>query len=287
MSAPLEITYFTDPGCPLDFANQPQMRQVEWHYGDQLRLTPRVVVLSSSFEEHAARGTTPAKVASMYQRARDRSGMPIDASVRDRLHVTRPACTAVVATRLHAAESTSQLLRAVRVRAMGGGFLDDPDLIADAARASGIDPQALAGWMEDGEVRASVATDMDAARSPLPAAMVLDHKLAAWQGGRRYASPSLVIHASTGDVAVPGTQTLDSIEVALANADPTLRRAPAATSVEQILLWATYPLATVEVAALIGLNVDEARAELSRSGAEFEAVANDGYWSLAESVSVA
>jgi hypothetical protein len=44
-----------------------------------------------------------------------------------------------------------------------------------------------------------------------------------------------------------------------------------------VLDWADQPLATVEVAAVLGVDADEARPRL-RETASFHPLANDGYW---------
>ncbi len=48
-----------------------------------------------------------------------------------------------------------------------------------------------------------------------------------------------------------------------------------------MLAWAPYPLATAEVAELMGIDLDTARERLQAVGAEFEPAAGDGYWSAA------
>jgi hypothetical protein len=57
------------------------------------------------------------------------------------------------------------------------------------------------------------------------------------------------------------------------------RRRDSPGDVEQILEWAKYPLATAEIPELRGIGIEDAREELERAGARFEAVAGDGYWS--------
>jgi hypothetical protein len=47
--------------------------------------------------------------------------------------------------------------------------------------------------------------------------------------------------------------------------------------VEGILSWAAYPLATAEVAELVGVGLDEARSRLEQAGALLTPVASDGY----------
>jgi hypothetical protein len=159
-------------------------------------------------------------------------------------------------------------------------LLDDPETIEEAAREAGIDPGQLRGWVDDPDVVAALEADMAAAREPLPAARVLDHKLAASEdGGRRYSAPSYELRAGDQVVAIPGFQPFAAYDVALANLDPTLTRRAPAEEVDEVLAWATMPLATAEVAALLGTDLDSARTKLEAAVASFEPVGEDGYWS--------
>ena len=63
--------------------------------------------------------------------------MPIDPAPYPRPASSEPACRAVVAAQLHAPEHAEALLRRLRVRVMTGGLLDDPELLAAAARDAG------------------------------------------------------------------------------------------------------------------------------------------------------
>jgi hypothetical protein len=62
-------------------------------------------------------------------------------------------------------------------------------------------------------------------------------------------------------------------------------RRPSPETVEEILSWAPYALATAEVAELRGIGIDQAREELQRAGATLTPAAGDGYWLSEPSVS--
>ena len=79
---------------------------------------------------------------------------------------------------------------------------------------------------------------------------------------------------------MPGFQPFAVYEVAVANVAPDLERRPQPETVEEILSWAPYPLATAEVAELRGIGVEQAREELRRATAKLAAAADDGYWSI-------
>jgi hypothetical protein len=66
--------------------------------------------------------------------------MPITSEQPDRLRPTRVAALAVVGTRLIAPGRVERLLRALRVLAMAGAPIDEPETLAAAARASALEP---------------------------------------------------------------------------------------------------------------------------------------------------
>jgi 2-hydroxychromene-2-carboxylate isomerase len=277
----IEIRHFTDPGCPWAFSAEPVRLRLRWHYGDALRWRTTMIVLSEHPGEHEARGLTVARYAEGLGRLQRLYGMPIDATPRERVPVTAPACRAVVAVRLHAPELEEAVLRQLRVRAMGGGLLDDPALIHASAEAAGVDPARLDAWLADEAVEAELREDMRAARAPAPAARALDHKLAGPPEQRRYTAPSYELrNPETGaELVLPGFQPVESCEVAIANLAPDLPRQPAPASVEELLAWAGEPLATAEVALVCGLSLEEARTRLARVARPLAAGA-DCYWAL-------
>jgi hypothetical protein len=226
-------------------------------------------------------GFTPDRQASAYRRIAHDHGMPIDTSVRPRMAATLPACRAVVATRLHAPDRERILLRRLRVRCFAGGLLDEDATLEGAALDALIDPAELRRWMADPAVDAALHADMAAARRPMGAARVLDHKLANWSGGRRYTCPSYeVTRLSDGvTVAVPGFQPWAVYDVVLANLVPGLDRRDPPGHVEEVLDWTGTPLATQEVAVVCDTGHADARERLGRVAVE-QHVGADGFWSL-------
>jgi predicted DsbA family dithiol-disulfide isomerase len=275
------ITEYTDPACPWAFSAEPFRQRLNWLYGDRLEWQVRMVVLSESAEEVAASGFNTKQLSSAYRRIARDHGMPIDTSPRPRMAASLPACRAVVAARLHAPESMRAVLRSLRVRNFAGELLDEQTTIAGAALDGGLDAEALAGWAAGDDVTAAIEEDKALARAPMPAARVLDHKLANWSGGRRYTCPSYeILRLSDGvRIAVPGFQPFSSYDVILANLVPDLGRRIPPQGVGDVLRWAGMPLASKEVAVLCGLEVWEAREALGRVATERH-VGADGFWSL-------
>lgn len=282
MTAVLEIRRFGDPACPWDFSAEPARWRLLWHYGDALRWLPTMIVLSESTDGMLARGFTRERVASSRASFVRRFGMPLSTEVPQRLAVSVHACRAVVATRLHAPEREEAILRRLRVLTMAGGLLDDPELIAAAAREAGVDADALAAWVEEPGVEAALREDMRLTRTPGAAAVALHHKLAANGDGWRYTAPSYVI-ARVDDPSrlldVPGFNAVEAYEAAIANLAPELERRPKPESVEELLAWAGEPLATAEVALVCQLELDEARRQLEAVAVP-EPAGADAYWTL-------
>src|SRR4051794_222033 len=221
--AQLRITEFTDPGCPWAWSAEPFRRRLDWLYGDALEWRPRMVVLAQAPDEYLDKGFTPGRQASAFTKVAEDHGVPIAAQERPRMAATAPACRAVVAARLHAPPAERSLLRALRVRHFAGELLDDDSTIDAAANDAGIDVAALRGCLGGEDVEGALLEDMDAARSPAPAALVLGHKLAPWGRGRRYTCPSYELEV-LGDggarAVIPGFQPGEAYEVALANLLP-------------------------------------------------------------------
>jgi predicted DsbA family dithiol-disulfide isomerase len=279
--AVVRITEFTDPACPWAYSAEPFRRRLDWLYGDRLRWRVRVVGLSERPEDYTERGFTPDVQASALRRIANDHGMPIDTSVRPRMEATIPACRAVVAVRRHAPERTRRLLRRLRVRHFAGSLLDEPATLHAAAEDAGVDPADLDRWAAEPETEVELREDMAAAREPLAAARVLDHKLANWSGGRRYTCPSYeIVRLSDGvRIAVPGFQPFAVYDVLLANLVPGLdRREPPAT-VAEVLAWTGTPLATREVAVVRDISHADAREQLGRVAVERH-VGADGFWTL-------
>lgn len=277
----VHVREFTDPACPFAFSAEPALWRLRWLYGDALDWERRMVVLSEAPEDYDRRGFTVEKMSAALEDIQGRYGMPIDWRERPRMTATVHAARAIVAARVHEPEREWPLLRAFRIRHMAGEMIDEPATIDAAARDAGIDPDDLRRWTEDPQVEAALREDMEAARTPSPASLALDHKLASADGGRRrYTCPSLELTGPDGRrFDVPGFQPAEVYEVAIANLDPDLERRPAPESVEELLAWAGVPLATAEVAAVMGIEPAEARVQLARVADETP-VGGDGYWSL-------
>jgi 2-hydroxychromene-2-carboxylate isomerase len=264
----LDVTLFTDPACPFAFSAEPVRQRLRWHYGEGLRWHVRMIVLTREPGEAE-------KLAEGAPGLQRRFGMPIDPAPLARPASSEPACRAFLAARLHAPGHAEPLLRRLRAQAMTGGLLDDPATLRAAAAEAGLDPDALQAWSAGGDVARALEADAAAARDPSPAARALGHRLGGPPEQRRYTAPSYLI----GGLAVPGFNPYEVYEIAVADRAPGLARRPSPARVRELLEWAPEPLATAEVAAVMGLPLDQAREEL-RAVAAAEPAGRDAYWTL-------
>ena len=132
--AVIDVTHFTDPGCPWAYSAWPAHTTLRWRYGEQLRWTLVMIGLTEDAGQYAARGYTPTRSALGYGRFR-RFGMPFQITPKARLSATSPACRAIVATRLAAPALEDAALRALQfAQFTTTGTLDDPGTLALGAR---------------------------------------------------------------------------------------------------------------------------------------------------------
>jgi protein-disulfide isomerase-like protein with CxxC motif len=278
----VRVTEFTDPGCPWAYSAEPFRLKLRWLYGDALDWKLHMVVLAQTPQEYLDKGLTTGMLAAGMATIAREHGMPIDTGERPRMAATAPACRAVIAARLHAPPHEAAILRALRIRTMSGELLDEDATVRGAARDVALDPDELTGWCAGEDVERVMREDMHLARHPSAAALVLDDRLADWEGGRRYTCPSYELRRA-GDgvqIAVPGFQPFAAYDVVMANLLPGAARRAAPGSVLEVLEWAAMPLATREVAVVCDIDHAEARQELGRVATERH-VGADGFWSPA------
>lgn len=277
-NALLHVTHFTDPGCPFAFSSEPYLAALRWHYGDQIEWTTRLVVLSESTAENDAKAITPEIIQGNDSRLAREFGMPINTALRPHLLVARLPDLAIKAVQLNDPANADRFFRALRVAWMSDQRpIDEEGPLFAVATETGLDAAALKCWMDDPATMTAYESDKRAARSPQPAALVLDHKLADAAGERRYTCPSLEFSPIDDPgrvITAPGFQSHNAYEVAVANTAPEIERRDPADDPLEVLEWADWPLAAAEVARIMDVDRESAVAELTRSGA----VNDRGYW---------
>ncbi|HEY4277877.1 MAG TPA: DsbA family protein [Conexibacter sp.] len=288
MSSLIEVTEYTDAQCPWAWSAEPMKWRLRWLYGESLEWRTRMIVLASSSDLYASRGYTAEQMAAGFEMFANRYGMPLSGEPRPRLGATRPAAKAFVAARLHGStpELSERLLRRLRVHAMTNptAMLEEDETIFAAASECGIDPAVLERWLADPAVEHALVDDMNAARTVSSAGAALSYKLARSNEDSsrwRYTAPSLVFTriSDRNAIETPGFQPSLAYEVAVANLEPEIPRRELPTSVAELLEWAGEPLATQEVAEVLGIARDAARDQLAEAADVNELpTASDAFW---------
>ncbi|HUR85022.1 MAG TPA: DsbA family protein [Solirubrobacteraceae bacterium] len=262
----IDVTHFTDPGCPWAYSAWPALTTLRWRYGDGLHWKLVMIGLAEDSARYARAGYTPAKSAVGQLRFR-RFGMPLNPAPKARLHATSPACRAIVAVRLHAPELGDVALRALQfAHFTTSALLDDPrTLRAALSGVDGLDADAVVDRIDAPEVWEAYEADRAAARTAEGSPTEAQGRAANSDGAVRYTAPSLVFSNGSGvRLEAGGFQPIEGYDVVIANLDPGLaRRAPADDPVS-VLHAFPYPLATAEVAAVMTEHLgvpDLARAE--------------------------
>ena len=127
MIVPLQVTHFSDPGCPWAWSASPAIAALRWRYGDQLDWRLVMIGLTESGAVYEKRGYTPGSQARGYRKFRHR-GMPFATEPRERIHGTWPMCRVVVATRRLAPEQEFAVFRALQfAQFTSTRFLEDSE----------------------------------------------------------------------------------------------------------------------------------------------------------------
>jgi protein-disulfide isomerase-like protein with CxxC motif len=288
----IDVTHFSDPGCPWAYSASPALTTLRWRYGDQLRWKLVTIGLAEDATLYEQRGYTPKRAAIGYTTFRH-YGMPFQVTPKPRLSATSPACRAVVATRLAAPELEDAAFRALQfAQFTTTGLFDDAGTLVDAlSTVDGLDAAAVAGAIEDPEVREAYEADRARARTAAGSPTEFQERSANSDGAVRYTAPSLIFEAADGrTLEAGGFQPIEAYDVVVANLDPTLTRRPPAEDPVDVLAAFPYPLTTAEVAAvmaqhLVAPDLDEAETALIAAVADGRAVhrpVGDGaLWSVA------
>jgi protein-disulfide isomerase-like protein with CxxC motif len=250
----LEVTHFTDPGCPWAYSAAPAHTMLRWRYGDALRWTLVTIGLSEDAAQYAARGYTPARMAVHWRRTFQRFGMPFQYAPKERLSATAPGCRALVATRIDAPGHETAALRALQfAQFTTSGVLEDrATLRAALATVDGADADAVVARIDDPDVVAAYEQDRARARSAAGSPTEFQGRAADTDGAVRYTAPSLIFENADGQrLEAGGFQPLEAYDVVIANLDPTLDRRPPPDDPVEALAAFPYALATAEVAAIM------------------------------------
>jgi protein-disulfide isomerase-like protein with CxxC motif len=249
----IDVTHFTDPGCPWAYSASPALTTLSWRYGDGLRWELVTIGLAEDAARYVRDGYSPLRLALAYADFR-RFGMPFQVTPKPRVSATSPACRAIVATRLDAPEHEDAALRALQFgQFTTTGVLDEPaTLQAALAAVDGLDAAAIVARIDDADVREAYEADRARARAAAGSPTEAQGRAANTDGVVRYTAPSLLFETGDGRrLEAGGFQPLEAYDVAVANLEPALQRRPPPDDPVDVLEAFAYPLATAEVAAVM------------------------------------
>jgi protein-disulfide isomerase-like protein with CxxC motif len=287
----IDVTHFTDPGCPWAYSASPAHTVLRWRYGTSLRWKLVTIGLAEDASRYTASGYTPTRSAIGYASFR-RFGMPFQVTPKASLSATSPACRAIVATRLEAPELEDSAFRALQfAQFTTTGVFDDPETLRSAlATVKGLDADAIVARIDDPDVREAYDADRALARTAAGSPTEFQGRSANSDGAVRYTAPSLIFESDGARLEAGGFQPAEAYDVVIANLDPTLERRPPAIDPLDVLAEFPYPLATAEVAAVMTEHLgapDLAVAEAALIAATGEGrsvrlpAGDDALWSLA------
>jgi hypothetical protein len=266
----VQVTVYTDPGCPFGFNAQRQDLQLLWHYGDAIDVNRRMIVLLEETVTYEERGLPIGVIADAMARLLDEYGMPMLATPAPRMSATIDGCRAFLgefndpdhAVGLCGAAHTGVL---AATRSMSPRHprrrpwsLSSPRRSTHGSPTTTSQPRLPRIWRRRARARGAGPR----ARLAGPA-------------GRSAFTASAIDERDGHAVAAAGFQPFAVHEVAMANVAPDVELARA--SIPSAILPGRRPAATAEIAAIRDVPIDKARAELEESGASFSPAAGDGY----------
>jgi protein-disulfide isomerase-like protein with CxxC motif len=290
----MQLTHFSDPGCPWAWSAGPALATLSWRYGDQLDWRFVMIGLSETAEQYARRGYTAERQARGYRSFRWR-GMPFATAPRERPHGTWPMCRAVVATRRLAPDREWAVFRALQFAQFTSTLtLDEPAGIQEAISwVPGIDAGAIVAASREPETEELFAADRRLARSAAGGPTEFQGRSATTPEGEvRFTAPSVIFTAKDGSsLEVGGFQPVEAYDVAIANLDRSLSRREPSDDVAEVIDAFPDGLTTYEVAAVMAKHLqppdpdaaEDALISLAASGAaERRPFGNDALWTPAK-----
>ena len=236
MIVSLQVTHFSDPGCPWAWSASPAIAALKWRYGDQLEWRNVMIGLTENGSVYEKRGYTPAGQARGYRTFRER-GMPFATEPRERVHGTWPMCRVVVATRRLAPEREYAVFRALQfAQFTSTAFLEDPERAARRDRAGSPASTPTRSSRPRTTPRPRRCSSRTATRPAAPPTRPTEFqdKHANTDGRVRYTAPSIRFTNQQGvTLEAGGFQSFEAYDVLVANLDQSLgRRAPAEDAAE-------------------------------------------------------
>jgi protein-disulfide isomerase-like protein with CxxC motif len=284
----IDVTHFSDPGCPWAYSARPAHAVLNWRYGEQLRWRLVMIGLTEHAEQYVQRGYTPGSRLLNDREFRDERGMPFSLDLKARVAGTSRACRTVVTARLRDPALEEPVFRALQFTQFTTPLLIDEDAdLALALNDHGLPGDELVAAIDDPAVVEAYERDRAEARTAEGSPTESQGKAAQTDGPVRYTAPSLIFELDGRRLEAGGFQPVEAYDIVIANLDPTLERRPAPKSPLDALRAFPGGLVTQEVAAVMTRGndlIDRTATEdalltlVGEGAATRQPLANDAIW---------
>ena len=247
----VDVTHYTDPGCPWAYSASPAIAALMWRFGDRLSWRHVMIGLAEDGERYARSGYTPVRRVKSNRRF-ERWGMPFSMSLKPHISGTSRGCRAIIAVRLQDPEREWAALRALQfMQFTTAGTLDDDAFMRAALETvPGVDADAAIAAIDSADVLAAYEADRAAARTAEGTPTDVQGKTAATDGPVRYTAPSISFTYGDRTLEAGGFQPLQAYDVVLANLAPELERRTPPEDIAEVLAAFPDGLTTAEVAEI-------------------------------------
>jgi 2-hydroxychromene-2-carboxylate isomerase len=249
----VQVTHYSDPGCPWAYSASPALAALRWRFGAQLDWRLVLIGLTEDAQQYVDRGYTPLMMTSGYLRFRARWGMPFATAPKPRVAATSRACRAVIVARRQDPRLGDAAFRVLQLLQFTSPLpLDDDAALRLALEAiPALDAEAAVGAIDDPDVVEAYERDRALARTAEATPTDAQGKTARTDGLTRYTAPSLVFERGGAHLEAGGFQPLEAYDVVLANLAPDLDRRPAPDHVREALAEEPLGLTTAEAAEVL------------------------------------
>jgi putative protein-disulfide isomerase len=181
MPMPVEVRYYTDPGCSWSWGAEPMIRRLLWEFGDQLRFVWVMGGLARQYgpdyrDEEGGIGSGSdcfADLMAHWLEVGAETGMPIDPRLwtQNPIASTYPACQAAKAAAEQGPDAALRYLRRLREGLMiERRKLDHAEALVGEAGAAKLDQERFRIDLASHAITEAFAADLDEVRNPPPEA---------------------------------------------------------------------------------------------------------------------
>jgi predicted DsbA family dithiol-disulfide isomerase len=206
---PVEVRYYTDPGCSWSWAGEPKLRRLMWEFGDGLRFRWVMGGLARTYGDEYrdtasridGRGSCFDGMMAHWLDVAAETGMPFDPRIwrQSPISSTYPACLAVTAASEQGPELGYAYLRRVREGLMAEGRkLDHVEALVGEAGPAGLDVDRFRIDIVSNAITEAFAADLDEVRDP-PQEARDSGSLSDTEGRERLSFPSAVFVGDDGE----------------------------------------------------------------------------------------